>query len=104
MSTPSRDLHSALGADYVTAPQGQDLDWQEQGACSGMESWVFFPEERGNATQVQWAKRICRNCPVLETCRNWALSHGEKFGVWGGLSERERREILKEAQGLTNNH
>lgn len=60
----------------------------EQAACRGIDTRLFFPE-RGEDTTI--AKRICTSCPVRTPCRDWALANGERFGIWGGTSERERR-------------
>ena len=74
-------------------------DWQMQGACRGMDSGFFFhPEgERGpaRANREARAKQICQTCPVLEQCRRHALAVQEPYGVWGGLSEAERDEIVR---------
>jgi WhiB family redox-sensing transcriptional regulator len=75
-------------------------EWQLQGACRGMDSAFFFhPEgERGPAkvTREARAKAVCRSCPVLEQCRRHALSVQEPYGVWGGLSESERDDLLRD--------
>lgn len=66
--------------------------WMKRAACRGMERGdeLFFPE-RGASTRE--AKAVCRSCPVREDCLEYALATGEKFGIWGGLGERERRRI-----------
>jgi WhiB family transcriptional regulator, redox-sensing transcriptional regulator len=74
-------------------------DWQMRGACRGMDSGFFFhPEgERGpaRANREARAKQICRSCPVLDQCRRHALEVHEPYGVWGGLSEADRDEIIR---------
>lgn len=85
---------SALGADFVQTPQGEELEWQDKAACIGMEDWIFFPSP-GDATVVRWAKKVCRGCPVMQECQDWALSRGEEYGIWGGLSDRDRRAYWK---------
>jgi WhiB family redox-sensing transcriptional regulator len=74
-------------------------DWQLRGACRGMDSTFFFhPEgERGRARvgREARAKQVCQGCPVLEQCRRHALAVEEPYGVWGGLSESERDEIVR---------
>ncbi len=79
-----------------------EYEWQYDGACVGLESSRFFsPDaERGNARadRESKAKAICATCPVIDQCRSHALSAQEPFGVWGGLSERERFEIIKREQ------
>lgn len=76
-------------------PAAEAWDWQLLGSCRGLESTVFFHPEgergRARAARVRRAKQICDACPVLERCRNYALAVGEPYGVWGGMSEDERR-------------
>ncbi len=67
--------------------------WQEFANCLGVDSDLFFPE-RGASTRE--AKDVCRGCVVREECLEFALGNREKFGVWGGLSERERRRIRRQ--------
>lgn len=71
----------------------EDLSWQEQANCLGVEPDLFFPE-RGASTRE--AREVCRGCVVREQCLAYALRHSEKYGIWGGLSERERRRIRRE--------
>src|ERR1043165_9368976 len=66
--------------------------WQDYANCLGLEPDLFFPE-RGASTRE--AKEVCRGCVVREECLEFALSNGEKFGIWGGMSERERRRIRR---------
>ena len=78
-------------------PVAQEWEWQLEGACQGLNSSVFFhPDgERGSARarRAYQAKMICRACPVLEQCRRHAMAVREPYGVWGGLTEEERREM-----------
>ena len=67
--------------------------WQEQANCLGVDPDLFFPE-RGASTKE--AKAVCRGCEVRAECLEYALTHGEKFGIWGGLSERERRRVRRQ--------
>ncbi|MDP8975419.1 MAG: WhiB family transcriptional regulator [Actinomycetota bacterium] len=66
--------------------------WQRQANCMGVDPDLFFPE-RGASTRE--AKEVCRGCVVREDCLEYALANSEKFGIWGGLSERERRRIRR---------
>ncbi|WP_305086453.1 WhiB family transcriptional regulator [Rhodococcus tibetensis] len=72
-----------------------DRDWREDAACRGIESSVFFsPDgERGHARDRREARarRICQDCPVLRRCRDHALAAGESYGIWGGMTETDRR-------------
>ena len=67
--------------------------WQEEANCLGVDPDLFFPE-RGASTRE--AKGVCRGCEVRVECLEYALQHGEKFGIWGGLSERERRRVRRQ--------
>ncbi|WP_127781924.1 WhiB family transcriptional regulator [Rhodococcus sp. X156] len=82
----------------LALPLVEDWQWQQHGACGGLEESRFFhPEnERGSerARREAEAKQVCRRCPVVVQCREHALLVGEPYGVWGGLGEGERRAIL----------
>ena len=67
--------------------------WQLFANCLGVDPDLFFPE-RGASTKE--AKGVCQGCVVREDCLEYALVNGEKFGIWGGLSERERRRIRRQ--------
>jgi WhiB family redox-sensing transcriptional regulator len=83
----------------LPAPLAQTWDWQLQAACRDLDSAQFFhPEhERGmrKAKREEQAKAICHRCPVLQACREHALSAHEPYGVWGGMTEEERRLELR---------
>lgn len=70
-----------------------DRRWQQKAKCLGVNPDLFFPE-RGASTRE--AKTVCRDCKVRDDCLEYALLNNEKFGIWGGLSERERRRIRRE--------
>src|SRR3954467_3447804 len=70
----------------------EDRGWQDYANCLGVDPDLFFPE-RGASTRE--AKEVCRGCVVREDCLEYALANGEKFGIWGGMSERERRRIRR---------
>ena len=69
-----------------------DRSWQDYANCLGVDPDLFFPE-RGASTKE--AKEVCRGCVVREDCLEYALQNSEKFGIWGGMSERERRRIRR---------
>jgi WhiB family redox-sensing transcriptional regulator len=81
------DLREVLALDR--------LAWQDQANCKGANADLFFPE-RGASTRT--AKGICRECQVRPECLEFAITTGEKFGIWGGMSERERRRVRRERQ------
>ncbi|WP_432040953.1 WhiB family transcriptional regulator [Streptomyces chartreusis] len=76
-----------------------NTNWRAQSACQDEDPELFFPiGNTGPALlQIEEAKSVCRRCPVLETCGNWALESGEAHGVWGGMSEDDRRRIKRRA-------
>ena len=68
------------------------LPWQEQALCAQTDPEAFFPEKGGSTRE---AKRVCSRCEVRGDCLSFALAHDERFGIWGGLSERERRRLKR---------
>lgn len=75
------------------------MDWRHKAACLSKDPELFFPiGNTGPAlAQIEDAKRICRRCLVREECLQWALDAGQDHGVWGGLSEDERRAMKRRA-------
>ncbi|MGA3353461.1 MAG: WhiB family transcriptional regulator [Acidimicrobiales bacterium] len=71
---------------------GLDRSWQRRANCMGVDPELFFPE-RGASTRE--AKEVCRGCVVREDCLEFAIANSEKFGIWGGMSERERRRVRR---------
>ncbi|MGW3269057.1 WhiB family transcriptional regulator [Streptomyces sp. NPDC001056] len=76
-----------------------NTNWREYGACTREDPDLFFPiGNTGPALlQIDEAKAVCHRCPVLERCASWALEMGEAHGVWGGMSEDDRRRIKRRA-------
>jgi WhiB family transcriptional regulator, redox-sensing transcriptional regulator len=72
----------------------EEMSWQERALCAQTDPESFFPEKGGSTRE---AKRVCLSCEVRSECLDYALSHDERFGIWGGLSERERRRLKKRA-------
>ena len=70
------------------------LEWQDKALCAQVDPEIFYPEKGGS---VRAPKRICRACEVRAECLDYALTHGEKFGIWGGFTERERRRLAGRA-------
>lgn len=73
------------------------MDWRDRGACLGEDPELFFPVGTSGPARVQIleAKAVCARCPVLAECRQWALATREPYGVLGGMSEDERRAVLR---------
>lgn len=70
-----------------------DEDWRDDAECLGEDPDIFFPTQGESTDQ---ARAICARCPVAAECLDFALAGGEKFGIWGGKSERERRRLRRE--------
>jgi WhiB family transcriptional regulator, redox-sensing transcriptional regulator len=77
---------------YEVDPATSDDQWQERALCAQTDPEAFFPEKGGSTRE---AKRICLGCEVRDRCLEYALAHDERFGIWGGLSERERRRLKR---------
>ena len=98
-----RSGHAAepIAVDLLREPYAEPLDepaeepeWQERALCAQTDPEAFFPEKGGSTRE---AKRICSGCDVRAECLDYALAHDERFGIWGGLSERERRRLRRGA-------
>jgi WhiB family redox-sensing transcriptional regulator len=76
-----------------TATDPNDTGWQTEANCLGVSPDLFFPA-RGDSTAE--AKAVCQGCDVRLLCLEYALANSEKFGIWGGMSERERRRIRRQ--------
>jgi WhiB family redox-sensing transcriptional regulator len=72
----------------------QEPDWQDFALCAEVDGELFFPEKGGSTRE---AKKVCRGCEVRAECLEFALDNDERFGIYGGLSERERRRLKREA-------
>jgi WhiB family transcriptional regulator, redox-sensing transcriptional regulator len=86
-------LREPLVAVEVGEP-AEEPGWQEQALCAQTDPEAFFPEKGGSTRE---AKRICSGCDVRAECLEYALANDERFGIWGGLSERERRRLRRAA-------
>jgi WhiB family redox-sensing transcriptional regulator len=90
---PHRVARGGVPVDIASLCDRQEREWQSRANCMGVDPDLFFPE-RGASTRE--AKEVCRGCVVREDCLEYALANGEKFGIWGGLSERERRRLRRQ--------
>lgn len=70
----------------------EPVPWATEAKCLNADPDVFFPEKGGSTRE---AKRICGDCAVRTECLEYALEHDERFGIWGGMSERERRKLKR---------
>jgi WhiB family transcriptional regulator, redox-sensing transcriptional regulator len=86
---PPRDWQDPTAADLAAI----ENDWRDQARCAEVDGELFFPEKGGSTRE---ARKICAGCEVRAECRDYALESREPWGLWGGLSERERRHLLKD--------
>ena len=78
----------------IGADDAEEAGWQDRALCAQTDPEAFFPEKGGSTRD---AKKICASCEVRMHCLEYALENDERFGIWGGLSERERRKLRKRA-------
>ena len=77
---------------HVPVDADDGVGWQERALCAQTDPEAFFPEKGGSTRE---AKRVCHSCDVRSACLEYALENDERFGIWGGLSERERRRLKR---------
>ena len=77
-------------------PAALSAGWRARAACRGIDLAVFFP---GRGESAEPARRICESCPVRQRCLDYAISHGIVHGIWGGLTERDRRVLRSRHTG-----
>ena len=100
MEVQAPDAGTVTQAIWIGLPAQQDFDdegelgWQTDALCAQTDPEAFFPEKGGSTRD---AKKVCGACNVRSQCLEYALSNDERFGIWGGLSERERRRLRKRA-------
>ena len=75
------------------------LEWQEEAACRAYDNVLFFGDdgesELERQTREAHAKSICSSCPVREPCLEFALDTAQKYGIWGGLTDKERASLKR---------
>jgi len=79
---------------FVEEDEAGALAWQGHALCAQTDPEAFFPEKGGSTRE---AKRVCAKCEVRLECLDYALGHDERFGIWGGMSERDRRRLRRAA-------
>lgn len=100
LSVDMRSVSRYLAAPCPPSPAAEpkpDLSFRVRGACGNRPDIDWFSD---NQARIAEAKKVCSTCPVLAQCRNYALAAGDLCGVWGGLTEGERRrQRLRRARG-----
>jgi WhiB family transcriptional regulator, redox-sensing transcriptional regulator len=91
-----KGVHQARSPTIIL-PKEDIMDWRSKAACQDRDTELFFPLGAAGLAldQLEQAKLICRHCEVVAHCLSWALATGQDAGVWGGLSEDERRELRR---------
>ena len=101
MTTTTRlgTTDAAPPALYLT----RNYDWRDDASCRHTDPDLHFPvaHTQGWKTQTRQAKQVCAGCPVIEQCLKWALETEQSAGVWGGLSEQERKQMLRMSKTQT---
>jgi WhiB family redox-sensing transcriptional regulator len=89
---PTPPLADVLSLFADVEADAGPMSWQERALCAQTDPEAFFPEKGGSTRE---AKRVCTGCEVRAECLDYALANDERFGIWGGLSERERRKLKR---------
>ncbi len=87
----SDDLSSTRRSAWGFGTVEQE-SWRDDAICSQIDPEMWFPDKGGSTRE---AKKVCLGCPVRLECLQYALDRDERFGIWGGLSERERRRLKR---------
>lgn len=90
-ATPAAPLGNVLPI-FGNEDDDTVLGWQDRALCAQTDPEAFFPEKGGSTRE---AKKVCTGCEVRAECLEYALEKDERFGIWGGLSERERRKLKR---------
>jgi WhiB family redox-sensing transcriptional regulator len=86
-----------LTEDRPLRQEGDTMDWRHIAACREVDPELFFPIGNSGPAllQIEEAKQVCRRCTALDECLRWAIDSGQDAGVWGGMSEDERRALKR---------
>lgn len=80
----------------IRASNSKSEDWRDDALCAQVDPDLWFPEAGQTGAQ---ARKLCRSCEVREECLEYALEHDERYGIWGGLSERARYKLKRNGRG-----
>ena len=72
-----------------------NVSWRKRAACDGLNPEIFYPASEDESAAAE-AKAVCSTCPVRQPCLEHALGNREREGIWGGMTERERRRIVRQ--------
>ena len=97
---PAERAGRPIGSRSALAELPDRPAWMEAAACRGLDPDLFFPEQ-GHSTLE--AMEVCAGCPVAEECRDHAIATGEKQGIWGGTTGRQRRRLTVGTRGRDRN-
>lgn len=97
---PSKKTRTAKTVASMIASLESDARWQDKAACKGMDPIIFFGPEYAETVKEKRdredkAKAVCEICPVKKDCLEYALDAKEPYGIWGGLTELERKALLR---------
>lgn len=100
MSALRRPRRYTGGRTIQSLEELEREEWQEQAACRAYENTLFFgPDSSESELEKQGrearAKAICQTCPVLEPCLEFAMETNQKYGIWGGLTDKERASLKR---------
>ena len=80
----------------LMSPEAEAVSWMDLSRCKETDPEIFFPDKGGSSRQ---AKAVCMRCEVRLQCLEWAMDSDERFGILGGLSERQRRALKRRRNG-----
>jgi len=92
-ATPWADDGAVILLRVLLSPKAEAVSWMDLAACAQTDPEAFFPDKGGSSAM---AKAVCMRCEVRQPCLQYALDHDERFGLWGGKSDRERRAIRRQ--------
>lgn len=89
-------------AKYVSSEPLKRVDWRKVAACRDDDPELFFPIGKVGpaAQQAEQAREVCRGCPAIGYCALFAFEAGQDSGVWGGMTEDERRALKRQNPGI----
>ena len=87
-----KTMDDTLTFEALTVPVLEERPWSTFAACQDAKDVCFFPQ---NKAEEKAAATVCAICPVREECLDHALATNERFGMWGGVPERQRRAVAR---------